>query len=457
MLKKIVITGFLISSFASVYAMTPSLNISATAANDAIVLNVTGDPNSDVVFSYTSTNSSGVQNQTVGMTNSSGFFGTTLGKSLYNFAPNSSVFVTVNNQQSSPSVVLSVLGSNSSGVLTLNQSGLVLSLGQVSVITSSNATSLYVLSNTNSSAANVVASGNQVTVTAANVGSTLFTVCASGSSSCVNAYAVVQNNGAQVLTFSQNTITLTTGQTLPVSVYGGTGVYSIVNNSNTGILSANINGQMLNLQANNSIGQSSVVICSNDMNSCGVIHVNVAASIAAQPAVTQVTGLPIFNPIIEVGSKAAFALTGANGSYSVSSPQSTFFQTNISGSLLTITGLAVGSGQMSVCSSSSSCSSFVVTISGQIVPVAVPVVSVPVSQVTTPSTRYVFNNPISFGAKGEEVVELQKRLHEKGFFNGKYVANYGDGTVSAVKKFQKAHGLAQLGNLGPATRALLNK
>ena len=55
-----------------------------------------------------------------------------------------------------------------------------------------------------------------------------------------------------------------------------------------------------------------------------------------------------------------------------------------------------------------------------------------------------------------DVTALQAALAQLGFFSATPNGLYGPVTTTAVKAFQKAHGLAQLGVVGPATRAALN-
>jgi len=75
---------------------------------------------------------------------------------------------------------------------------------------------------------------------------------------------------------------------------------------------------------------------------------------------------------------------------------------------------------------------------------------------TTTDSTYKFYNPLKVGSKGTEVSELQKRLTSEGVYSGPITGTYGSQTEAAVKKYQKLHGLTQLGNVGPGTRAALN-
>ena len=69
----------------------------------------------------------------------------------------------------------------------------------------------------------------------------------------------------------------------------------------------------------------------------------------------------------------------------------------------------------------------------------------------------MFTQNLHDGSKGVEVVNLQKRLTTDGIYNGPITGTYGPLTKVAVKTYQAKHGIDQLGTIGPATRAMLNK
>ncbi len=83
--------------------------------------------------------------------------------------------------------------------------------------------------------------------------------------------------------------------------------------------------------------------------------------------------------------------------------------------------------------------------------------SVSESAGTAASDKYVFKKLISFGDSGKDVLELQKRLAELGFFSGSATGYFGPITEAAVKKFQTARSIQPVGYAGPSTRALLNQ
>ena len=55
------------------------------------------------------------------------------------------------------------------------------------------------------------------------------------------------------------------------------------------------------------------------------------------------------------------------------------------------------------------------------------------------------------GARGSEVKEVQRRLKQWGYYNGRVDGVFGSGTRAAVIKFQKKNGLTADGVVGSAT------
>lgn len=76
---------------------------------------------------------------------------------------------------------------------------------------------------------------------------------------------------------------------------------------------------------------------------------------------------------------------------------------------------------------------------------------------STTSTTTTVPAPVGLrsGASGPEVLALQQRLVELGYWLGTADATYGSLTVQAVMAFQKANGLGRDGIAGPATLAAI--
>lgn len=80
----------------------------------------------------------------------------------------------------------------------------------------------------------------------------------------------------------------------------------------------------------------------------------------------------------------------------------------------------------------------------------------PPGQVLGASAVFQFVNNLRVGMSGPEVMELQRRLTETGYYNGPITGYFGPLTRAALVKFQRAHGLPPTGFFGPMTRALMN-
>lgn len=82
-----------------------------------------------------------------------------------------------------------------------------------------------------------------------------------------------------------------------------------------------------------------------------------------------------------------------------------------------------------------------------------------VAPAATPSTPTMTTAILRKGSTGPEVKSLQKKLLQIGYYLGSYGADgdYGDATVTAVRKFQKDNSLAIDGEAGPDTLAKIDK
>lgn len=78
------------------------------------------------------------------------------------------------------------------------------------------------------------------------------------------------------------------------------------------------------------------------------------------------------------------------------------------------------------------------------------------SATTQTSSGFVFSNYLAPGDTSSDVTELQTILTQQGDFSGPITGYYGPLTEAAVVAYQAAHGIDQLGVVGPATRAALN-
>ncbi len=360
--------GIFVALFAfssNVYAATPTLTVVGTGNGDTVQMNVTGDPNVSVIFYYMRYGI-GQQMAGLGNTDANGNFSTTISSANYGIASYSSVRVTLNGSNGPTSSVVSwpLVTTVGSGQLSLNQTSLVLSLGQTSSVVASNngSSSLYVSNNSNPAIASINFSGNQINVTGNSYGSTNVTICTVGnSSSCPSLYVTVQSGNSQSLIFSQNNPNVLYGQSVLISLSGGNGYYTISNNSNSSVVQATINGSNVLLNAVGSSGTDSITICSTNMTTCGTLNVTVGGG-------SNSGGLTFSqsNPVLSIGQSIGISVYGGSGtSYYVSSnSNSNILQTSLINNILTVTGLSSGYSSLNICYTANQCGQVSVTVNG---------------------------------------------------------------------------------------------
>ncbi len=257
----------------------PTLSLS-NAGGNSVTVNVNGDATASVQLYYLNiANNSSVQSLgVIGTTNANGFFSTVLSGSTYNIPGGASTYVVVDGLQS-VSIPWPYYNGTSGGTLSLSQNSITLIPGQSGTITAYNTSynigTIYVSSNSNSSVAYASVVNNQINITGGAVGNATIVVCSNGNSSCANIYVVVQNSSSQgQIYFSQNNVTLNVGQTNYVTISGGANNYYYIS-QNSSLVQGTITGSSLSLYGN-SIGNASIVVCSNTGTSaCGTLYVTV--------------------------------------------------------------------------------------------------------------------------------------------------------------------------------------
>src|SRR5271168_5143476 len=265
-------------------ANTPTLALSDSGTGDQVVVSVTNaDPNATVEFYYDSTVNSGIQELSIGTTNSSGSFWTAISTGTYDINSNDSVYVTVDGATSVSEpwpYTNTTSNSNTTGTLSLSQTSVILTVNQSTSVTVNNtSSSVYISNNSNPSIVNTSVSGDQIDITATNDGSSVITACMENNSSqCGSVYVTVSSNGGQPIVFNQNNVSVADGQTTTVSVSGGSGLYSILNNSNSSVIQSSINDSLVSLYGESSSGSATITVCSTNMASCGIINASIGAN-----------------------------------------------------------------------------------------------------------------------------------------------------------------------------------
>jgi hypothetical protein len=342
-------------------AATPTLSITATGSGDSVQINVTGDHNASVILGYNKLNV-GQSLYSLGSSDNNGNFSTIISSGSLGATAGNPAYVVVNSQQSATVTWPSNAGS---GQFSLSQTGLVMSAGQTALVTANNATgAVYLSNNSNPPIANINISGSQINITALANGSTVVSICSGSSSTCASLYLTIGSSNAQALTFSISNVTVSPGQSVPITVSGGTGTYTILSNSNSAVIQAGVNGSSVTLTTSQTSGAAAITVCSSDMSSCGIINAAAGTASSSPIAFSQ------NNPALSVGQSLAISVSGgfpsggSTASYYISNnSNSGIVQASIAGSNLTLTGSANGTATVTVCSSAGSCGSLTTTVS----------------------------------------------------------------------------------------------
>ena len=361
-----IIVFCLFFSISRVQAITPTLLVTPTGDGDSVQLNITGDSNTGVLLYYVK-NGSGQRISSIGSTNANGNLTITVSSSNYGIISNSLVYVKLGGINGSQSQTISWPSvsslTSSSNMLSLSQTGLVLTIGQSSTVTANNmgSSSLYLSSNSSPMIANINLSGNQITVLANSYGSTVASIClVNNNTNCSSIYVTVQNSSVQPLTFSQNSVSLSAGQNVSIQITGGSGSYNVLNNAsqNQGIIQTSISGSTITLTTSSTTGSSSITVCSSDNSSCGIINVTIGSVNSTAVTFSQ------SNPTVYIGQNVNVSVYGPTNSllYVSSNSNPSIVQANLSGTTLTLLGITNGSSVLSVCAATNNCGSLTVTV-----------------------------------------------------------------------------------------------
>ena len=369
----------------------------------------------------------------------------------------------------------------------LSPNNFTMTVGQQRTVNATGATAYYLGSNSNPAVASASLSGSFITLNALSAGTDSVSICAYDANNLVSCAAVnvtVQKDTtapatsqAATISFSQNQINVNVGSTQSVTVTGSAnGSYYVSTISDPTIVSASVAaGSNIVTISGSAVGGSNVTVCQFG-GTCGNVYAYVP------PTSTNIQAV-YTNAKIDPGLSAFYIASNGASFLSSGSTLTIKFNTNHD---ITSEVLRIGTQSLQVNGTSSGPYSATYTLNGS-EPYPLPVsidfwaadgtaghTSFTVNDSGMPqaaasasvagsagsaagSAGARFTHALSSGSTGAEVSALQIVLKRLGFFNGPVTGNYGPLTAAAVKKYQGAHGLDQLGSVGPGTRAALNK
>jgi hypothetical protein len=175
------------------------------------------------------------------------------------------------------------------------------------------------------------------------------------------------------MTLSQTSLSLSVGQSASVSanfpypVYGYTNNIYISNNSNSGVASAQVSGNQVTVYGIAS-GDTTISVCGNSSSACASLYVTVSGSNCGYYGCS-VGGLTLSQTSLNLNVGQSATVTASmpiyNPSFYISSNSNSYVASaSVSGNQINVYGLASGSTNISVCSSSSVCATLYVTVGG---------------------------------------------------------------------------------------------
>jgi len=381
--------------------------VSASLSGNSLFLNANQNGSSIITVCGSSTAQCGSLYVTVGGSSGSGqitfsqsFVSVSIGQSqsvsIYNSGFNTAYYISSN---SNPSIVsasisgsnvnvygqnsgtssISVCGSNSSmcgtitvtvgggtsGQISFSQSNVTIGVNQSAQVSIfSSYSGYYISSNSNPNVVSATVSGSTLNLYASNFGNSTIQVCSSGGQYCASMYVTVSGSGGQnTISFSQNNVVLSQGQSLQVSVYSNNynSSFYISNNEYPNIVGANLAGSTLTLFGS-SYGSSRVTVCASGVSGCGSLYVTVSGG-----GVYNQLSLSQSNVNLNVGqSNTVTVYNGSNNNLYISQNSSpNVVSATLSNYLVTLYGINPGSATIYICSyNQSGCASLYVSVGG---------------------------------------------------------------------------------------------
>jgi len=360
----------------------------------------------------------------------------------------------------------------SATALAFSQNVVSIVVGQVSNVTVNGGagTGYSITANSNPSAVTASINGNSniIALHGGDVtGSAIITVCsASAGNTCASLYVTVKP-ATLPFSFSQNNISLASGQVVSVAIVGGSDAsYVVSGSSGTSTVAASLmsNGKVIALTGGTVPGTATITVCSAaDASNCSTLSATLTASAAAsapfsfsQNNISLISGQTI--TITINGSADASYLVSAN-----SSSRTVAASTVSDGKAIALTGgTTPGTTIITVCSAANAnnCSTLYATLNAS----TAASTSAPAPAATTPAAAVLgattsrFTSLLTLGSSGQEVCALQQLLKNLGYYAYSSITGYfGPATKKAVIAYQKANNLKPYpGWVGPSTRDKLN-
>lgn len=214
------------------------------------------------------------------------------------------------------------------------------------------------------------------------------------------------------ISLSQNNVTVSRGQQINITIYGGVSVTG--SNSNPNIVALSVNGYQATITGNNP-GSANITFCQQGgQSACAVLYVTVTDGTNNQSITFSQNNVSVYG-----GQATNVSVYGGNGSYYISSNSNPgAVSATISGSTLTLTaGSSSGSATITICGNNVSCGSLYVTSSGYYTGLIYPANFQITSNVLNRTfSQYSYANSVE--AQPGDVVEFEIRIQTNNYNQG---------------------------------------
>lgn len=361
------------------------------------------------------------------------------------------------------------------GPVSINPGEISMYVGETKQVNISGGGTYFVGTQSNPGSISTSIVGNVLTVTALLVGNNSVGVCSQsgGSVNCTNLTlhllrpaASDQNSSSQsTIAFDKSSLNLSVGQNHSVKVSGsGLGTYYVSSNTNPAAFTANISGDKVTVYAT-AIGAANITVCQFG-GTCGQIYAYVPVNdvnVAAEQAQNQRAPLLSSYGVSSNNAGSKFAGPGSilTITFNTTEPV-TKRSIKVAGSELSLLGSGTGtySANYAVTGRESSLDaaiSFSNDAGSGSVQFAIGGQTGGAAQSGASAILKAFTKTLRNGSIGSEVSALQSQLKLLGVYDGPVTGKFGSLTEAAVKRYQSKNGLKAVGEVGPATRELLNK
>lgn len=259
------------------------------------------------------------------------------------------------------------------------------------------------------------------------------------------ATSTTEPNGSLML--SASSLSVNQGSQGSVTLSGGISPYTVSVTNGSGV-STTLSGNTLYVNGN-ATGTNMLRICSANSGTCSDLSVTVQAQTQTNTNPTM-NGTSWFTLPFTVGQNMVIPLNGSGYYLQSATNSSSPVMASISGNNLMLNGQMMGGSSITICQTGgNTCMPIMFSVSQ-------PSTSTGGTGAPT-SGKYFFSTNLSVGSSGQDVMELQHRLGEAGYFNATATGYFGSITEASVRAYQSAHGISSIGVVGPQTRAMLNQ